>query len=188
MNIQKIEESYTIIQNTIENNFVNPPVSQITWLDLWNNTNTTAFINGGAFPNPWRMCLTTGNFSGQFEGLISNVFSPNTSTPSYIDVSKTAKYRVNIIYSNLISGSPIVNSFFNVLFWDITSDSYVAFASIDFWNSNGPTLPNAVINGIFTLQSGHQYDVRLQTPQNDTRFTQVYQLSINIEEFVSLYA
>lgn len=47
----------------------------------------------------------------------------------------------------------------------------VSFASIDFWNSNGPTLPNAVIYGIFTLQAGRQYDVRLQTPQNDTRFT-----------------
>lgn len=107
------------------------------------------------------MCLTNGNFGGEFEGSITHVFAPNLTTPSYIDISKTAKYWINIIYSNLISGSPIVNSFFNVLFYDITADSYVAFASIDFWNSNGPTLPNAVIYGIYNLQSGHQYDVWL---------------------------
>lgn len=134
------------------------------------------------------MCLTNANFSGFLEGSISHVFAPNLTTPSYIEVSKTAKYKIHIIYSNLISGSPIVNSFFNVLFWDITDDVYVAFASIDFRNSNGPTLPNAVIYGVYNLQSGHQYDVWLQTPQNDSRFTQIYQLSINIEEFVTLYA
>lgn len=152
MNIQQIPTSYTVIQNTIENNFINPPTSQITWLSLRNITGpTVTFINGGAFPNPWRMCLTNANYSGQFEGSITHVFAPNTSTPSYIDISKTAKYKVHIVYSNLISGSPIVNTFFNVLFFDITTDTAVGFASIDFRNSNGPTLPNAVIYGVFTL-------------------------------------
>ena len=107
------------------------------------------------------MCLTNGNFNGEFEGNITHVFAPNLTTPSYIDTSKTAKYWINIIYANLISGSPVVTSFFNVIFYDITDDTYVAFSSIDFQNSNGPTLPNACIYGIYTLKSGNKYDVWL---------------------------
>lgn len=158
MNIQQIPSSYTVIQNTTQNNYINPATSQITWLSLRNTTApVAAFINGGGtFPAYWRNCLTTGNFNGEFEGSISHVFAANTSTPSYIEISKTGRYKIHITYANYVtSAAGTINTFFNLIFYDITADTFVAFASTDFRSGFGPVMNVCTIHGVHTLQSGH---------------------------------
>lgn len=48
--IYQVPASYTVIQNTTINEFINPPTSQMTYLSLKGGL-TTTFINEGL--NPW---------------------------------------------------------------------------------------------------------------------------------------
>lgn len=117
--ISQIPTSMTIINNVVENNYLNPPVSQLTWLSLKSKGVVTAFIQA-TFPQPWRSCFTTGNFDVQQEGSISHVFAPNLSSVSYISISKTAKYRVDLNYNHYISFIGGVNNVFYVYLYNIT--------------------------------------------------------------------
>lgn len=58
---------------------------------------TTSFYNAAA--NLWRMTLNNGSYPSVSGGSISLVYAPNTSSPSYISISKNALYEVNVVYN-----------------------------------------------------------------------------------------
>lgn len=135
--IIQIPTSYTIIQNTTQNNYINPPTSQMTYLSVWNNLQgVTSFINGGASPNPWRMCLTVGSYNIVTGGNVSLVYAPNISTPAYIEISKTALYKINVVYDQYVPTIGGVNTYFNVNFYNITDSVVVAFCPVYYNNLN----------------------------------------------------
>lgn len=133
--ITQIPTSYSVIQNTTVNEYINPPTSQMTYLSIRNNIQgVTSFINGGSTPNPWRMCLTNTNYNMVSGGSISFVFAPNLTTPSYFDISKTALYDIDITYNQLVSTIGGINTYFNVNLYNITDSVVVAFCPVYFNN------------------------------------------------------
>lgn len=109
----------------------------MTYLSIWNNVQSVAsFINGGVFPNPWRMCLTNTNYNAVFGGSISFIFAPNTSTPSYFEISKTALYKINIVWNQTVLTIGGINSYFNVNLYNITDSTIVGFCSVYFNNTS----------------------------------------------------
>lgn len=156
--ITQIPTSYTVIQNTIINEFTNPPTSQITYLSIRNNVvNGSAFLNGGS--NPWRMNWTNTNFNALFGGSISFVFAPNTSSPSYFEISKTGLYKVEIVYNFALLSVGSINTLFDVEFYDITNSNRLAICGVYFSNTTMATCQTAHISGIYQLNVGTQYDI-----------------------------
>lgn len=146
-----------------------------------------AFIQSGV-NNPWLSSFTTSNFDVQQEGSISHVFAINLSTPSYIEISKTAKYRVDLNYCHYISFIGGINTFYYIYFYNKTDNIILGQSSVAFNNQNSSICQNCSISGVYLLESGKTYDVRLVSPQNVINFTQVYNLNLNIVEFISLYS
>ena len=71
--------------------------------------------------------------------------------------------------------------------FNITDNVILGFCTVYYNNLNTSINQCAVISGIYQLENGKYYDVRLNTPQNNSVFTQVQWLSIDIMEFVPLY-
>lgn len=135
--IQEIPQSYNVIQNTTIKEYTNPATSQMTYLSIRNNTQSVvSFINGGGSPNPWRMCLTNTNYNAMFGGAISFVFAPNTSTPSYFEISKTATYDVEVVWNQTVLTIGGINSYFNVNLYNITDSTIVGFCAVYFNNTS----------------------------------------------------
>ena len=133
------------------------------------------------------MTISTTNQGFFSAGSVSFVFSPNTATPAYFEISKTALYDCNIVYNRaLITGGSISVTFF-VHLWDITNNISVGSCWVYFNNLNGGTAQTAVINNIFQLNTGTTYDVRL-VGANNAAFTITDSFSINIREYIPLYS
>lgn len=134
------------------------------------------------------MNLQIGNYNGLFEGNISLVYSSDSSSISYIELSKSAKYDVDIVYSFYLGIIGSVNNYFNVQFYCITDNLVIAQCPVYYNNTNSAINQLAHIKGIYQLDTGKSYTVRISNINNSTLFTQVSRLSIDIKEFVSLYS
>ena len=120
-------------------------------------------------------------------GSVSFVFAPNILTPSYFEISKTALYNIEVVYCQYLGTIGGVNTYFNVNLYNITDGVEVGFCPVYYNNLNTAINQIANIWGIYALESGKQYDIRLNTPQNNSTFTQVQRMSIDITEFIPLY-
>ena len=120
--IYQIPSSFTVIQNTTINEYINPPTSQMTYLSLRGGL-TTTFVNEGV--NPWRMTLAAGSYPSIMGGNIGIVYSPNTSTPAYISVAKTALYDVSIVHNRTFTGTGTTTGSFFINFWNITQGTQI---------------------------------------------------------------
>lgn len=181
--IQEIPQSYNVIQNTTENNYLNPPTNQMTYLSLKGGL-TTTFYNAAA--NLWRMTLNNGSYPSVSGGSISLVYAPNTSSPSYISISKNALYEVSVVYNRVLIGSGSIAVSYFMEFYNITTSTTIARCRLVLNNTGGPNGFTGVINFIDNLSIA-DYDVRLTLGTN-AAFSFADAFSIAIKEFIPLYA
>ena len=137
-----------MIQNTTINEYINPPTSQMTYLSLRGGL-TTTFVNEGV--NPWRMTLAAGSYPSIMGGNIGIVYSPNTSTPAYISVAKTALYDVSIVHNRTFIGTGTTTGSFFISFWNITQGTQIGQCRLFITNTQTPASQTSVISGLFSL-------------------------------------
>lgn len=135
----------------------------MTYLSLWGG-GTTTFYNAAA--NIWRMTLNNGSFPSVSGGSLSLVYSPNTSSPAYISISKTALYEINVVYSRVLIGSGTTSVTFFLDFHNITTNTVVGWCRLLLNNTSGPSAQTGVINVIQNLNTGNDYDVRITYADN----------------------
>jgi len=132
------------------------------------------------------MTLNNGSYPSVSGGSISLVYAPNTSSPSYISISKNALYEVNVVYNRVLIGSGTTAVTYFMEFYNITTAATIARCWLCLNNTGGPQGFTGVINFIDNLTIG-DYDCRLTLGTN-AAFSFADAFSITIKEFIPLYA
>lgn len=151
--VERIQESQTIVNTVQNNNYINPPTTQQSYLSIsriFNGGGTLSFISTTGYLCITSLLLPSINILQQ--GNISLTQSPNLSTTSYFSVSKSAKYKISSYYSVYTSAS--YNNQFSL--WDITQGISLIWSQN---TSNTGQQAMQTIFGIVDLVQGRNYTI-----------------------------